>query len=54
MIGIFEQAGFTCIAGPKIVRWEKLPTPRDKLDPAFRQLPDEDLLVDTFDILLKK
>lgn len=54
MIGIFEKAGFTCIPGPRIVRWAKLPTPREKLDPAFRDLEDEDLLVDTFDILLKK
>ncbi len=54
MIGIFERAGFTCTAGPHIVRWDKLPTPRDKLDPAFRQLADEDLLVNLFDILLKK
>ncbi len=54
MIGIFEQVGFTCSAGPRIWRWEKLPTPRNKLDPAFRQLPDDDLLVSGFDMLLTK
>lgn len=54
MIEIFEQAGFICTAGPRIVRWDKLPTPRDKLDPRFRELPDEDLLVSSFDVLLKK
>jgi SAM-dependent methyltransferase len=53
MVGIFEQAGFKCTL-PRIVRWEQLPTPREKLDPSFRQLSDDDLLVSSFDILLKK
>jgi SAM-dependent methyltransferase len=53
MIEIFEQAGFTCTL-PRVVRWEQLPTPREKLDPAFRQLSDDSLLVSDFDILLKK
>jgi SAM-dependent methyltransferase len=53
MIGVFEQAGFICTL-PRVVRWERLPTPRDKLDPSFRQLTDDDLLVSGFDVLLKK
>jgi SAM-dependent methyltransferase len=53
IVGIFEQAGFKC-ALPRVVRWERLPTPRLKLDPSFRQLPDDDLLVSGFDIILKK
>ena len=53
MVGIFEQAGFKCTL-LSIVRWEQLPTPREKLDPAFRQLSNDDLLVSDFDILLKK
>ena len=53
MVGIFEQAGFTCTL-PRVVSWEQLPTPREKLDLAFRQLPDDDLLVSGFDIILKK
>jgi len=53
MVGIFEQAGFKCTL-LRVVRWEQLPTPREKLDPAFRQLSDDDLLVSDFDILLKK
>jgi hypothetical protein len=53
MVRIFEQAGFECTL-PRVVRWERLPTPRDKLDPVFRQLTDDDLLVKGFDILLKK
>jgi len=53
MVGIFEQAGFKCTL-LRVKRWEQLPTPREKMDPAFRQLSDDDLLVSEFDILLKK
>jgi SAM-dependent methyltransferase len=53
MVGIFEQAGFKCTV-LNVVRWEQLPMPREKLDSAFRQLSNEDLLVSNFDILLKK
>ena len=53
MVEIFEQAGFKCTL-LRVVRWEQLPTPREKLDPAFRQLSNDDLLVSDFDILLKK
>lgn len=53
MIVIFEQASFKCTL-PRVLRWERLPTPREKLDAAFRQLPDDDLLVRDFDIVLKK
>jgi hypothetical protein len=53
MVGIFEQAGFKCNV-LNVVRWEQLPMPREKLDSAFRQLSNEDLLVSNFDILLKK
>jgi SAM-dependent methyltransferase len=53
MVEIFEKAGFKC-ALPRIVRWKQLPTPREKLDPEFRRLPDEDLLVSGFDMVLKK
>jgi SAM-dependent methyltransferase len=53
MVGIFEQTGFKCTV-LNVVRWEQLPTPREKMDPAFRQLPNDDLLVSEFEILLKK
>ena len=53
MNGIFKQAGFKCTL-LRVTRWEQLPTPRVKMDPAFRQLSDDDLLVRSFDILLKK
>lgn len=52
MVALFEAAGFECRL-PRIVRWEKLPLPRLALDASFRQLPDEDLLVSGFDIVLR-
>ena len=52
MIGAFQQAGFDCSL-PRVMRWDKLPTPRVKMHPAFRHIPDEDLLVSGFDVLLK-
>jgi len=39
MLALFERAGFECHL-PRVIRWEKLPTPRTKLDASFRQLPD--------------
>ncbi len=53
MVGVFEQAGFSCEV-TRLLRWEKLPIPHAKLEPSFRQLSDDDLLVSDFDILLKK
>lgn len=53
MIGIFEQAGFECSL-PRVIRWEKLPTPQVKLHAAFQQVPADDLLVSGFDIVLKR
>ncbi len=53
MVEIFEQAGFICTL-PQVLRWEQLPTPHKKLNPSFRQLTDDDLLVSGFDIVLKK
>lgn len=52
MLTSFEVAGFECRL-PRIVRWEKLPLPRSALDASFRQLPDEDLRVSGFDIVLR-
>lgn len=53
MVALFEDAGFECCL-PRIVRWEKLPLPRVALDASFRQLPDDDLLVSGFDIVLRR
>ncbi len=51
MIGIFESAGFNCQI-PRIVCWDRLPTPRYSMTPGFSSLPDSDLLVKGFDIVL--
>ena len=53
MLTIFEQAGFACTL-PRILRWQHLPLPRSKLDAAFSHLSDDDLLVSSFDVVLKK
>jgi SAM-dependent methyltransferase len=52
MLRLFQQAGFA----PEVVRerrWEKLPTPRNKMSSQFAALPEEDLLVADFDVLLR-
>lgn len=51
MVALFEAAGFECRL-PRIVRWGELPLPRQALDDAFRRLPEEDLLVSAFDVVL--
>lgn len=51
MVALFEQAGFDCRL-PRIVRWERLPTPREKMESQFSRLPHEDLLVSGFDIVM--
>lgn len=53
MISLFERAGFDCQL-PRVMRWDTLPTPRAKLDEAFRCLPDDDLLVSGFDVVLRQ
>lgn len=52
MLALFERAGLECHL-PRVRRWEKLPTPRVKLNASFRQLPEEDLLVSGFDVVLR-
>lgn len=51
MVTLFEQAGFDCNV-PRIVNWDQLPTPRARMDKLFRSLPDGDLLVRGFDLVL--
>lgn len=53
MLALFDRAGFDCQI-PRVVRWGALPTPRAKLDKAFRKLPDDDLLVSGFDVVLRR
>ena len=52
MLGIFKRAGFDCSL-PRIVRWERLPTPKRKMASQFRGLSNDDLLVSGFDIVLR-
>lgn len=53
MVALFDKVGFDC-QFPRVVRWETLPTPRVKLDEAFRNLSDDDLLVSGFDVVLRR
>ncbi len=53
MLTVFTQAGFDYTL-PRVLRWEHLPISRNKLDDAYRQLNDDDLLVSGFDVVLKK
>lgn len=52
MLQLFEQAGFT-IEIRDVRRWSKLPTPRRNLAKAFRALPEDELLVTGFDVVLR-
>ena len=49
----FKRAGFEYHLA-RLIRWEKLSTPRVKLHASFRHLPDEDLLVSGFDVVLRR
>ncbi len=52
MLGLMNRAGFnTEIVTVK--RWPRLPTARGKLDPRFRSLPDEELLISEFDVIAR-
>ncbi len=53
MLDLFNRAGFT-VDCSGVQRWDAMPTPRVKLDDAFRGLPDDDLLVSVFDVVLRK
>ena len=52
MVEAFSRAGFECIVS-RVTRWDSLPVDRSALDVSFRQLPDEDLLVSGFDMVLR-
>lgn len=52
MINFFDKAGFHCQL-TNVIRWNNLPTKRSKLDKMFQNLPDDDLLVSCFDIVLR-
>jgi hypothetical protein len=52
MLTLFREAGFA-IEWVKPVTWKALPTARERMHLAFRSLPDEDLKVSGFDVLLR-
>jgi len=52
LLRLFREAGFE----PDVIRigeWETLPTPRRKMAKEFATLPEEDLKVAEFDVLLR-
>jgi len=52
MLELMQKAGFvTQVVG--VDRWKTLPTPRSRLAAEFRSVPDDDLLVSGFDVVLK-
>jgi SAM-dependent methyltransferase len=52
MLEEFRSAGFT-VEWSRPVMWQVLPTPRDRLARDFREMPDEELRVSGFDVLLR-
>jgi hypothetical protein len=53
MLAEFGRTGFdTQVVNEQ--RWPELPTPRHRLDPAFRGFDDQDLQVSGFSVVLRK
>jgi SAM-dependent methyltransferase len=52
MLDLFKQAGFD-VEVLEVERWERLPTPRQKLAPEFRSLSTEELCISGFDVILR-
>jgi hypothetical protein len=52
MVAMFHKAGFN-VDVVDVKRWSQLPTPRSKLDPQFRGMPDEELLVLGLEVVLR-
>jgi SAM-dependent methyltransferase len=52
MLFLFEKAGFN-VQVLILDCWDRLPTPRAKLSPAFRHLPDDELCVSGLDVILR-
>lgn len=51
MLRLFQEAGFD--AEPNARRWTALPTPRRVMAQEFRSVPDDELCVSGFDVLLR-
>lgn len=52
MLAAFNAAGFS-VESVETANWMTLPTPRKKLDPEFRELPDSELCISSFSVLLR-
>lgn len=52
MLRIFSDEGFS-VDIVNVKRWDALPTPRRRMAKPFRALPDEELLMAEFDVVLK-
>jgi SAM-dependent methyltransferase len=48
----FQRAGFS-IELMGVRRWSSLPTPRSSLAPEFKDIPDEELCISDFDVVLR-
>lgn len=53
IVAIMRDAGFDA-ALTRVTRWGAPPTPREVLDAQFRALPDDELLIANFGMLLRK
>lgn len=53
MLEMFRDAGFS-IEVLDVRRWERLPTPRNRMAAQFRALPDDELLVSGCDVRLRR
>ena len=51
-LAFFACAGFK-IEVTEVACWDALPTPRDRLDPAFQEFTETDLLVRSFSVILR-
>lgn len=52
MLNMFRQVGFQ-VQVTDVRRWETLPTRRNKLSTEFRYLPEDELCISGFDVLLR-
>jgi hypothetical protein len=52
MVDYFRSDGFS-VGVINIDRWEKLPTPAARMSPEFRDLPEDELRISGFDVILR-
>jgi SAM-dependent methyltransferase len=52
MLDLFKLAGFA-VEKTEVHRWEKMPTPREKLVLPFRNMPEDELRIWEFNIVLR-